>query len=177
MSELTQNDEVQYVVFSLGGEEFGIDIMRVREIKKLPRVTSIPNATAYIEGVINLRGEVLPVLDLRTRFGLPRQEATEQSRVIIVELEAGKVGLVVDGVTEVLRTETDALQDTPELLSVDTRFIEGVGNVDDRLLLILKLDELFDDVDDFDNLMGSEVASETTEANGHRKEVALTQTD
>ncbi len=139
--------ELQFVVFTLAQEEFGIDIMRVREIKKLPRVTRLPNAAEYIDGVINLRGEVLPVIDLRSRFGMQRREATEETRVIIVELDRGKVGLVVDGVTEVLRTETAALQDPPDLLSVDTRFIEAVGNIDERLLLILRVDTLLDSAD------------------------------
>ena len=97
--------EEQLVNFSLGSEEFGVDIMRVQEIIRIPPITRVPKAPDYVEGVINLRGNVIPVISLRTRFGMGRVEETDLSRIIVLQVQTKVFGIRVDAVTEVLRIE------------------------------------------------------------------------
>ena len=112
-----------------------MDIQQVREVLKMTRVTPLPQSAHYIEGVINLRGEVIPVVDLRKRFELPVGERGEQTRIIIVEIQNSNVGLIVDSVTEVLRFSSSAIQPPPtRVAGTRTDLIKGVGKVGDRLL-------------------------------------------
>lgn len=135
--------EVQMVAFKLENEEFAVDIHKVREVLKMTRVTPLPQAAHFLEGVINLRGEVIPVVDLRKRFELPVGKRDEQTRIIIVEILDSKVGLIVDSVTEVLRFSSDAIQPPPtRIAGTRTDLIEGVGKIDDRLLIILNLEKI-----------------------------------
>ena len=135
--------EVQMVAFKLEKEEFAVDIQQVREVLKMTRVTPLPQSAHYIEGVINLRGEVIPVVDLRKRFELPVGERGEQTRIIIVEIQNSNVGLIVDSVTEVLRFSSSAIQPPPtRVAGTRTDLIKGVGKVGDRLLIILNLEKI-----------------------------------
>lgn len=135
--------EVQMVVFKLEDEEFAVNIQQVREVLKMSRVTPLPRSAHFIEGVINLRGEVIPVVDLRKRFDLKDREKTENTRIIIVEIQESKVGLIVDSVTEVLRFSSSAIQLPPaRIAGTRTDFIKGVGKVADRLLIILNLEKI-----------------------------------
>jgi len=135
--------EVQMVAFKLENEEFAVDIHRVREVLKMTRVTPLPQAAYFIEGVINLRGEVIPVVDLRKRFDLPESERDEDTRIIIVEIHESNVGLIVDSVTEVLRFSSAAVQPPPSRVAgTRTDLIEGVGKLDERLLIILNLEKI-----------------------------------
>lgn len=135
--------EVQMVVFKLEKEEFAVDIHQVKEVLKMSRVTPLPQSAHYIEGVINLRGEVIPVVDLRKRFELPEGERAEQTRIIIVEIQDSNVGLIVDSVSEVLRLSSSAIQSPPERVAgTRTDLIKGVGKVADRLLIVLNLDKI-----------------------------------
>src|ERR687888_2756041 len=102
--------EQQLVVFQLGAELYGVEIARVHEIIRLQAVTRVPRAPAFVEGVINLRGKVIPVVDLRRRFGLPPAEHTRASRIVVVELGDHVVGITVDGVSEVLRVDTATVE-------------------------------------------------------------------
>jgi purine-binding chemotaxis protein CheW len=135
--------ESQFVVFLLDGEEFGISIMEVREIIRMINITRLPKAPYFIEGVINLRGEVLPVVNLRKRFDVPENSVTDSTRIVIVEIEGEQVGLIVDSVSEVLRLSEDQIKPPPtNVAGIRTEFLQGVGKVDDRLLVILKMGKL-----------------------------------
>ncbi|TCL66566.1 purine-binding chemotaxis protein CheW [Hydrogenispora ethanolica] len=133
----------QLVVFKLGDEEFGVDILQVREIEKLDQpITRVPRAPEFVEGVINLRGEVIPIVDLRKRFGLVVRDISNQSRVIIVELNNNQVGMVVDAVVEVLRVNLSDIDPAPAITKgVDAYFLNGVAKQNDRLIVLLNLEK------------------------------------
>ena len=133
----------QIVVLDLGGEAYGVEIGRVEEIIRMQAVTRIPNGPAFIEGVTNLRGRVIPVLDLRKRFGLPASESTRRSRIVVGELGEHTVGLVVDGVSEVLMVSSEAVEPPSTLVtSADSAFLRGVAKLDERLILLLDLSRI-----------------------------------
>ncbi|MDQ7096241.1 chemotaxis protein CheW [Desulfosporosinus sp. PR] len=135
--------EEQLVTFSLGSEEFGVNIMLVQEIIRIPPITRVPKAPSYVEGVINLRGNVIPVVSLRNRFGMDRVEETDLSRIIVLQVEAKVFGIRVDGVTEVLRLDSEAIEPPPPVaLGMDSQFIRGVGKIGDRLLILLELEHI-----------------------------------
>jgi purine-binding chemotaxis protein CheW len=133
----------QVVVLELAGEAYGVEIGRVEEIIRMQPITRIPNGPAFIEGVTNLRGRVIPVLDLRKRFGLPSSEATRRSRIVVGELGEHTVGLVVDGVSEVLLVGSDAVEPPSTLVtSADSAFLRGVAKLEERLILLLDLSRI-----------------------------------
>jgi purine-binding chemotaxis protein CheW len=133
----------QVVVLELAGEAYGVEIGRVEEIIRMQPITRIPNGPAFIEGVTNLRGRVIPVLDLRKRFGLPSLEATRRSRIVVGELGEHTVGLVVDGVSEVLLVGSDAVEPPSTLVtSADSAFLRGVAKLEERLILLLDLSRI-----------------------------------
>ena len=135
--------EVQLVAFQLEKEEFALNIHQVHEVLKMVPVTPLPQSAHFIEGVINLRGEVIPVVDLRKRFELPLKERNGQTRIINVEIEEHKVGLIVDFVTEVLRLPSTAIQPPPRRVAgTQNDLIRGIGKVEDRLLIILNLTKI-----------------------------------
>lgn len=137
------DSEIQMVAFKLEKEEFAVNIQQVREVLKMTQVTPLPRSARFIEGVINLRGEVIPVVDLRKRFELETQENKEETRIIIVEIRDNKVGLIVDSVTEVLRLPASSIQPPPSgIAGTRTDFIKGVGKIDDRLLILLNLEKI-----------------------------------
>lgn len=131
---------VQVVSFKLGSEEYGVDIAQVQEINRMVEITHVPRAPHFMEGVINLRGQLIPIIDLRTRFGMPREEHTKHTRIVVTEIGSKRVGMVVDSVSEVLRLPVEQIEDAPEMLSgVDTEYIRGVGKIEDRLIILLDL--------------------------------------
>ncbi|WP_292466850.1 chemotaxis protein CheW [Methanolobus sp.] len=132
---------LQMVVFQLGGEEFGVEIMKVQEIIRMPEITQIPQSPDYVEGVINLRGRIIVVIDLDKRFNLVSKELDEHSRIIVVEIGDNVVGMIVDSVNEVLRIPASNIDPAPELVmsNVSKDYITGVGKLDDRLLILLDL--------------------------------------
>jgi purine-binding chemotaxis protein CheW len=135
--------ETQLVTFGLGTEEFGVDIMRVQEIIRIPPVTRVPKAPSYVEGVINLRGNVIPVVSLRNRFGMERVEETDLSRIIVLQVQNKVFGIRVDAVTEVLRMDLNSIEPPPPVaLGMDSHFIRGVGKIGERLLILLDLDHI-----------------------------------
>lgn len=137
--------EEQLVTFNLGSEEFGVNIMMVQEIIRIPPITRVPKAPSYVEGVINLRGNVIPVVSLRSRFGMERAEDTELSRIIVLQVQTKVFGIRVDGVTEVLRLAEDAIEPPPPVaLGLDAHFIRGVGKIGERLLILLDLEHIMD---------------------------------
>ena len=137
--------EQQLVVFELSGESYGIDIAAVESIVKMQTITQLPKAPVYIKGVTNLRGAVLPVIDLRTRFGLEVQEIARETRIIVVFMGDIKVGVVVDAVSEVLRITEDTIQPLPPLVSsVNSAFLKGIVRLPDRLIILLDLGKVLD---------------------------------
>ncbi|MFZ5827195.1 MAG: chemotaxis protein CheW [Bacillota bacterium] len=141
MAEQEQRETVtQVVVFQLGTELYGADISVVREVGPLQRVTRVPKTPAYIEGVTNLRGRVIPVIDLRRRLGLPSKAATKATRIAVAELEGGQIGMVVDAVQEVLRIPASAVEPpSPMFSKIDNENVMGIAKVDDRLIILLDL--------------------------------------
>ena len=135
--------KVQMVVFRLEIEEFAVDIHQVREVIKMTKVTPMPKSASFIEGIINLRGEVIPVVDLRKRFELTEGERDGQTRIIIVEILDNNVGLIVDSVKEVLRLDPSVIQPPPSRVAgTRTDLIKGVGKIDERLLIVLNLEKI-----------------------------------
>jgi purine-binding chemotaxis protein CheW len=135
---------LQLVTFKLGSEEFAVDILKVQEINKMMNITKIPNAPAFIEGVINLRGKIIPIVDLRKRLGFKDQDYDKSTRIIVVELEGLVLGFIVDSVSEVLRIPENTIEPPPTMIAgIESEYIEGVGKVDDRLLILLELKKIF----------------------------------
>ena len=131
---------MQVVSFALGSEEYGVDIAQVQEINRMVSITHVPRAPHFMEGVINLRGQLIPIIDLRTRFGMPRAELSKATRIVVTEVGTKRVGMVVDSVSEVLRIPIENIEDAPDMISgVDTEYIRGVGKISDRLIIMLDL--------------------------------------
>lgn len=130
--------EKQYVVFNLNKEEFGIEIMKVKEIIPYKETTSIPNTPDFIEGVINYRGNVVPIINLKKRFNLDDAQITDDTRIIVINLEDKEIGFIVDQASQTLRLDENEIDSTPDVIKeVDKRFISGVGKIDENRLLIL----------------------------------------
>jgi purine-binding chemotaxis protein CheW len=135
--------EHQLVVFELSDAFYGIDIAVVESIIKMQAITQLPQTPLYMKGVTNLRGAVLPVIDLRIRFGLETQEDTRQTRIIIVTMDAVKVGLRVDGVSEVLRISEMAIEPLPPMSnSMNSDFLKGIVRLEDRLIILLEVEKV-----------------------------------
>ncbi len=138
-----RREEEQLVVFNLSGETYGVDISSVREIIRMQTITEVPKTPDFVEGVINLRGKVIPVIDLHKRFDLPMVEETSHSRIMVVEVDHITVGMIVDSVSEVLRIPKDTIDPPPPVISgVDSAFLRGVGKLDDRLIILLDLNQV-----------------------------------
>ena len=141
-----QGVERQLVVFDLAGEVYGVNIETVREIIRMQEVTYVPDAPNYVEGVINLRGRVIPVVDLRKRFSLAVTDATAESRVVVVDTGGEDIGVIVDAVTDVLRIAEESVEPTSSLVTTeDSYYIEGIAKVGDRLLILLDIDRALAD--------------------------------
>ncbi|WP_028572088.1 chemotaxis protein CheW [Desulfonatronum lacustre] len=134
---------LQLVTFHIGEEEFGVEILKVQEIIRMMGITRVPKAPDFVEGVINLRGKVIPIIDLRTRFGMAAQEHDKHTRIIVIEINAVIIGFVVDSVSEVLRIPGNTVEPPPPIISgIESEYIRGVGKLADRLLILLDLDSL-----------------------------------
>ena len=132
--------EKQLVIFELAGEHFGIEIAVVESIVKLQEITKVPRMPDYMEGVTNLRGSVLPVIDLEKRFGIPAHERTRETRIVIVNLGRLKIGMIVSAVSEVLTIDDALIEPAPALVTtVTSRFITGIARVENRLIILLDL--------------------------------------
>ena len=144
-----RDDELlQLVTFSTGDEEFGVDILRVQEIIRTMAITKVPKAPEFVEGVINLRGKVIPIIDLRRRFGLQSKAHDKHTRIIVIEINTMIVGFVVDSVSEVLRIPTSTVEPPPPVVAgLESEYISGVGKLEDRLLILLDLDRLLSRAD------------------------------
>jgi purine-binding chemotaxis protein CheW len=137
------NDLIQLVSFKLGNEEFGIDIGRVQEINMMMQLTKIPNSNRFIEGVVNLRGKIVPVVNLRERLGLSKKADDSKTKIIVSDINNRLIGYIVDEVNEVLRISKSIIEPTPEIISgVNSDLFEGVAKLEGRLLILLNLDKL-----------------------------------
>ena len=135
--------EKQLVVFELATEHYGVDISAVEGIIKIQEITVMPHAPAYVEGITNLRGIVLPVIDLRKRFGVAAVDTTKVSRIIVVEISGMTVGMIVDAVTEVLRVQEEVIEPpSPIVATVDSAFIAGIAKIGEQLVILLDLTKM-----------------------------------
>lgn len=137
----------KYLTFELAEEAYGLPIMRVQEIVGMLPVTRVPRLPEFIAGVVNLRGRVVPVVNLRLTFGLPKTEPSDRTCIVIVQIErpsgAATMGVMVDAVSDVVNLGADAIEETPEFgTAVDTSFITGVGRADNRVVLLLDIDQV-----------------------------------
>jgi purine-binding chemotaxis protein CheW len=137
------NELLQLVSFKIDNEEFGIDILNVQEINKMTQVTKVPNSPEFVEGVINLRGRVIPVVNLRVKMNLPNREYDKDTRIIVVDLTGKTVGFLVDSVSEVLRIPRNIMEPPPSIVAgINSNYITAVGKLEDRLLILLDLDKI-----------------------------------
>jgi purine-binding chemotaxis protein CheW len=133
----------EYLTFTLGAEEYGIDILKVQEIRGYEAVTKIANAPPFIKGVINLRGVIVPIVDLRIKFNLDGETYDQFTVVIILNIGKRVMGVVVDGVSDVIQLSSDNLRPSPEFGSVlDTRYILGLGTVENRMIIVVDIERL-----------------------------------
>ena len=145
----------EFLTFSLGNEEYGIDILKVQEIRGYDSVTQIANAPEFIKGVINLRGIIVPIVDMRIKFNLGQADYTGTTVVIILNIADRVIGMVVDAVSDVLTLQAQEIKAPPEFGSaIDTRYVTGVGAVDDRMLILIDIERLLasDDMALFDRV-------------------------
>lgn len=134
---------IQLTTFRLGPEEFGVDILKVQEIIRMMPITKVPNAPKFVEGVINLRGKVIPVIDMRKRFSMPHSQRDAHTRIMVMALQGQVVGFVVDAVSEVLRIPENTVEAPPAVVAgIGSEYMRGVGKLHDRLLILLDLDRL-----------------------------------
>ncbi len=137
------NTILQLVSFKLGKEEFGVDILKVQEINRMLEITQMPNAPEFVEGIVNLRGRIIPVIDLKKRLNLPAKEYDNSTRIIVVELSGKTVGFIVDEVSEVLRIKSDITEPPPEIVAgIDSDYITSVAKLDNTLLILLDLNKI-----------------------------------
>lgn len=135
--------EREYLTFSLGQEEYGIDILKVQEIRGYDTVTRIANAPDFIKGVINLRGIIVPIVDMRIKFHLEHADYNAMTVVIILNVAGRVIGMVVDGVSDVITLKPEQIKPAPEFGgAIDTRYVTGMGTVDERMLILVDIEKL-----------------------------------
>ncbi len=140
---IDSQDLIQLVGFKLGNEDFGIDISRVQEINMMMQLTKIPNSNKFIEGVVNLRGKIVPVVNLRERLGLSKKADDSRTKIIVSDVNNKLVGYIVDEVNEVLRISKSIIEPSPDIVTgIESELIEGVAKLEGRLLILLNLDKL-----------------------------------
>ena len=150
MNEIQNNpkhegeDLAQMVTFNLHNEEYGVNILQVQEINRMVEITEVPQTENYIEGIINLRGKVIPIIDLRTKFGMKTVEHDNKTRIVVVDVNSETVGLVVDGVSEVLRVHAGSLEEAPRLVAGrdSEEYIKSIVKLENRMLIYLDLEKI-----------------------------------
>ena len=147
------NDQVlQWVTYRLGDETYGINVMQVQEVLRYTEIAPVPGAPDYVLGIINLRGNVVTVIDTRSRFGLPPSDVTDNTRIVIIESDEQVVGILVDSVAEVVYLKTSEIDSAPNVGTEESaKFIQGVSNRDGELLILVDLNKLLTD-DEWDEL-------------------------
>ena len=138
-----EGDLTQLISFEVGNEEYGLDILGVKEVIRIREITRLPKAPSFVKGIINLRGDVIPISDLRDKFGLENQEYTDMTRVIVVDVDEKLVGMVVDAASQVVRIPADQIEPPPPIAGgLSTEYIRGVGKLDERLVILLNIDRI-----------------------------------
>ncbi len=138
-----EGDLSQLISFEVGEEEYGLDILRVKEVIRIREITRLPRAPSFVKGIINLRGDVIPIIDLRDKFGLEHREYTSTTRVIVVDVEGRLVGMVVDEASQVVRIPADQIDPPPPIAGgLSTEYIKGVGKLDEKLVILLNIDRI-----------------------------------
>jgi purine-binding chemotaxis protein CheW len=133
----------QFISFSVGDEEYGLELLRVKEVIRVREITWLPKAPSFVKGIINLRGDVIPIIDLRDKFGLEARGHTATTRVIVVEVEGRLMGMVVDSASQVVRIPADQIDPPPPVVGGFSReFITGVGKLEDKLVILLNTDAI-----------------------------------
>jgi len=148
LDETKSNELIQLVSFMLADEEYGVEVLKVREIIRMPSITKMPNMPQYIEGIINLRGVVIPIVSMRKRFNLAESENSSHTRIIIMDVAGSLTGFIVDAVSEVIRIRSSEIQPPPNMVitgSVGQEIITGVFNHAERLLIIIDTGRMFSD--------------------------------
>jgi purine-binding chemotaxis protein CheW len=136
-------NEIKVIVFRLREEEYGVEVNQVRSIERMQKITRVPRTASFVKGVINLRGVVTPIINLRSRFDLEEEVATESTRIIIVALDDMEVGLIVDAANDVIDVPIDAIEPPPEVVGgIEADYLRGVAKLDQRLLILLNLDKV-----------------------------------
>lgn len=139
---------LQLVSFKIGNEEFGVNILKVQEINRMMQITKVPNAPEFVDGVINLRGRIIPIIDLRIRLGMAKKEQDKSTRIVVVELDGKTVGFIVDEVSEVLRIPTNITEPPPPMVAgINADYITAVGKLEDRLLILLDMEKILSDTE------------------------------
>lgn len=146
MNKATSVTEKQMVLFELGAETYGLDIAAVHEIIRMQPVTKVPKAPSYVEGVINLRGRVIPVVDIGRKFGLEKTEGAKNNRIVVINIKGTTLGIIVDSVTEVIRVPTDSIDPVSEIVtSGQADYLLGIAKLPDKMVILLALDNLLSD--------------------------------
>ncbi len=136
-------EKVKVVVFRLKDEEYGVEVDQVKSIERMESITRVPNTPSFVKGVINLRGVVIPVINLRSRFQMEEEEYTDSTRIVIVHVNEMEVGLIVDAALDVLDVPLDAIEPPPEVVGgVEAAYLRGMAKLEDRLLVLLNLDRV-----------------------------------
>ena len=139
----TEVAEKQMVLFELGSETYGLDIATVHEIIRKQPITKVPKAPVYVEGVINLRGKVIPVIDIGKRFGFEKVEGTKNNRIVVVYLQDTTLGIIVDAVTEVIRIPNDAVEPVSDIVTTgNSDYLQGIAKLQDKMVILLALEKL-----------------------------------
>lgn len=144
-SDDSRGELIQLVSFNLDQEEYGVDVLKVREIIRMPVVTRVPNTPHYVDGVINLRGKVIPIISMRKKFGLIESENDKQTRIMVMDVDGELMGFIVDAVSEVIRISGSEIQPSPAVVAsgIEQECIAGVINQAERLLVLLDLEKMF----------------------------------
>lgn len=148
---VTGVEVLQLVSFTLGNEEYAVNILNVQEINRITEITRVPNSPDYVEGVINLRGKVIPVINLRKKFHFEDKPTDDTSRIIIMEIQGITNGLIVDSVSEVLRIPENSVEPAPPMSAeLQSQFIKGIAKLENRLIILIDLDNLLGDAAEMD---------------------------
>lgn len=138
--------EKQYVIFNLGSEQYGVDIMKVKEISEFKESTKVPSSPYFIDGIINLRGEIIPIVNLKKRFNIDNNDVNSDTRILVINLNNKNVGFVVDEASQVLRINDDDIDPAPEIIAgIDRQYITGVGKVEEKIIILLDLEKILTD--------------------------------
>ena len=171
MAQQTTAEEKQLVLFNVSGEAYGVDISAVHEIIRMEPITKVPKTPFFVEGIINLRGKVIPVVDMRKRFGFDIAQQTSDNRIVVVDIDSKNIGIIVDAVTEVLRIPADSVEPPSDIItSSDSDYLLGIAKVDNKLIILLDLNRVLSQEE-------TGILSETSVATNTEKTEATTMKD